>query len=253
MKKKFCIFLLIFSLCLLMGACREETGLREWEALKDSGTLRIGVVECPPYVYEDNGTWTGFDVALAQAVARELGLTPELVPLTPEGKWPSLNEGSVDCLWGGISATDDLGEQFALSQSYLTGTPVLVTASPVENSLTGLTLAVQQGSAFAIAAELHLAPGSLSYTATAHEALEQVLSGTGQGAVVDYAAALYYLSPSLTVHETVPLGTVEYAAVFRPESDLREKVNEALTDLQARGELEILAEEYGLGSYLVVG
>ncbi len=245
----------LLILVLLFCGCRKEVMNPELDSVKRSGTIKVGVLVNRPYAYEEDGVFQGFDCVLAQSVAHELGLKAEIVPLTWEQRWLALNDGSVDCVWGGITATDDLAETLGVSQSYLTGTPILVMPQSEEKQkdFTGLCIAAAEGSACALAAEVCLGEITLVQSSGQEDAMKKVLSGEADGAVVDLAAALAVGLGELTVREDVFLGTLEFKAVFRHNSDLIPAVDKALTDLQNRGELEKLAQEYGLSGQLVVG
>ena len=58
----------------------------------------------PPYSYiGDDGSTTGFDVELAQAVCDYYGWTYEAVPINWDAKDAELNAGSCDCIWSGFT------------------------------------------------------------------------------------------------------------------------------------------------------
>ncbi len=246
---------LFLLLVVLFSGCGKEKPRPDLDAAQTAGVLKIGVLENPPYAREENGTLQGFDCALSEAVAKELGLQAEIVALPWEQRWLALNDGTVDCVWGGITATDDLAETLGVSQSYLTGKPVLVVppASRNRTDFTDLRIAAEEGSACALAAEVCLGQITVVSAKGQEDALQKVLTGEADGAVVDLAAALAQAKADLTVREDIALGTLEFKAVFRQNSDLIPAVDKALTDLQNRGELEKLAEEYALNGQLVVG
>jgi polar amino acid transport system substrate-binding protein len=246
---------LVLILVLFLCGCGKEKLHPDLEAAQTAGVFKIGLLTNKPYAYEEDGAFLGFDCALAQAVARELGLQAEFVPLTWEQRWLALNEGSVDCVWGGITATDELGETLGLSQSYLTGKPVLVVpvSSQKQTDFTGARIAAEEGSACALAAEVCLGQITVVPAPGQEDALGKVIAGEADGAVVDLAAALAAGAGELVIREDIALGTLEFKAVFRQNSDLIPAVDKALTDLQNRGELEKLAEEFALNGQLVVG
>ena len=53
------------------------------------GTVRIGVPDAPPQATAPDGTRTGFDVSVAQAVAQELRLDPSIVPVAADTPVPA--------------------------------------------------------------------------------------------------------------------------------------------------------------------
>ena len=79
-------------------------------------------------------------------------------------------------------------------------------------------------------------------------ALEALLQGSAQGAVVDLwvAQAAVETNRELTVQTRVELGTEELAAVLPHGSDLTPQLDRALATLQQDGTLDALAAQYGL-------
>lgn len=62
--------------------------------------LKIGYTHFAPFVFvNDNGVLTGIDVELAQAACRELGCTPQFIPINWHRKETVLARGEADCVW----------------------------------------------------------------------------------------------------------------------------------------------------------
>jgi cyclohexadienyl dehydratase len=82
---------------------------RTFAAIKAAGILRIGLTgDYPPYALRDtDGRITGADVVMAQALAKELGVTLKIVPTT----WKSLTDDfkaeRFDIAMGGVSVTPE--------------------------------------------------------------------------------------------------------------------------------------------------
>ena len=61
-------------------------------------------LDYPPYSHlDDNGSVSGFDVELAQAMCEYLGWGYEAVPFNWDAKDAELNAGSCDCIWSGFT------------------------------------------------------------------------------------------------------------------------------------------------------
>ena len=86
-------------------------------------------------------------------------------------------------------------------------------------------------------------------------ALEALLQGSAQGAVVDrwVAQAAVEANRELTLQTRVELGTEELAAVLPHGSDLTTQLDRALATLQQDGTLDALAAQYGLTDGLISG
>lgn len=253
MKRRLSILLLMLMLCL--NGCGKEKKQPDLQAVQDAGVLKVGVTVCEPYCYQENGQWSGFDVALANAIGQELGVKTEFVELEWSARWPSLREGSVDCVVGCITATDALAEQVDLSQSYLASRPVLVVTAETAKRVgfAGERIAAEEGSACALAAEACLGSVTVVPTQGQTAALDALASGEVTGAVADLIVAQARAGDGLSIRMDLELGTQELKMALRYNSDLTVAFNDALNKLQSSGELDRLAEEYGVKEWLVMG
>lgn len=248
--------LLAVVLVLTMFGCGEEEEVADFKAIQDAGVLKIGVTVCPPFVeIDDDGNWTGFDIDLAEAVAQALGVEPSFVKLQWNDRWTALNEGTVDCVWSCVTATDDLVFQVDLSQTYLASAPVLVTLADhaEETDFTGFKIIAEYDSACALAAEACLGQVELIHAADQQEAIDMLLAREAEGAVIDQIVAGHLTAGALTVRSDLEMGVQELAVATRLNSDLTDEINKALTALQSQGILDTLAERYQIVDFLVVG
>ena len=73
------------------------------ERVKAKGKLVIGAdPNAEPLSYQSaDGSWHGYEVTVAGAVARALGVDARFIPVEPEDAVDALLDGRVDCLWGG--------------------------------------------------------------------------------------------------------------------------------------------------------
>ena len=101
---------------------KEEIHQDKLREIKKRGVLQVGTAgDYKPMTYldPDTGEYTGFDIALAEDLANELGVRLQFVPTT----WPTLMEdtlsGKFDLAIGGITITDDRKEQALMSVGYL--------------------------------------------------------------------------------------------------------------------------------------
>ena len=76
--------------------------------------------EFPPYGYKDsNGNYVGFDLDLAEEVAKRNGWTLVKQPIDWDSKDMELNSGSIDCIWNGLTITDERKENMGISIPYM--------------------------------------------------------------------------------------------------------------------------------------
>jgi polar amino acid transport system substrate-binding protein len=121
MMKKFHLLVVILIAGIVLVAC-QGTGPAEstYDQVTDRGTVRIGVRnDNPPMSFIDNnGDWVGFDVDLANALAAELGLEPELVVVDGTTRISFLQDGEVDMSVASMNHTRTRDDAIDFSITY---------------------------------------------------------------------------------------------------------------------------------------
>lgn len=227
--------------------------------IQNKGTLVVGITEFAPMDYQDeNGEWIGFDADLARKVADALGVEVEFSLIEWGSKLMELDSKTVDCLWNGMTITDEITNGASATNAYATNAQVVVLKADVAEeyqtveSLAGLNFAVEAGSAGEAAAQdAGLTHVSVSDQATA---LMEVSSGTSDACIVDLLMAGAMIGegtsyPDLTF--TVRLAEEEYGVGCRKGSDLTEFINEQLKALYDDGTITALAEQYGIADNII--
>ncbi len=254
MKKIVCIALalvMVFALC----ACGKTASAdSDAKYIQDKGTLIVGITDFAPMDYQnDAGEWIGFDADMAKAFAESLGVKAEFVEINWDNKVLELNAKSIDCVWNGMTLTDEVTKTMSCGEAYCNNAQVVVVNTDVADkyqdvdSLKSLNFAVESGSAGEAAAS----EAGLSYTAvlTQADALMEVSAGTSDACIIDLLMAGAMIGegtsyPDLTY--TVALTSEEYGVGFRSGSDLAEKYNEFFKAAYADGTVMEIAKEYGV-------
>lgn len=219
----------------------------------DKGTLVIGITEYEPMNYMVDGAWTGFDTEFAEAVAAKLGVTAEFIEIDWDSKAFELESKAIDCVWNGMTLTDEVLNSMSCSNPYVVNAQVLVMNKEYINdyttteSLDELQLVAEAGSAGAAAI------ADLGYEAvevgTQADALMEVAAGAEDGCVIDITMANAMTGEGTSYADLaygLALSSEEYGIGFRKGSDLTAKVNEIMAELVADGTLPALAEKYEL-------
>ncbi len=258
MLKRWLSLMLCVCLMVCMTACgkKEEPRNQEMDTIKEQGTVRIGVTQAPPYsVKGEDGTYTGFDIEMAEKVCQKLELKPEFVEVEWSDRMAALLQGRVDCLWSGLTAVSQLKDKAEFSQTYLASKPVLVVLKEngENRNFAGKPIAAEVDSASQSAVQVCLPDSTLLPVENQMAALDVLRSGKAAGAVVDRHVALHEASEDLMILEDVQMGSHELAAVMRLNSDLVPAVNQALAELEREGVVNDLAQTYGINDSLVVG
>ena len=95
--------------------------------IKEKGKLIIGITLFAPMNYKDeNGELTGFETEFAKAVCEKLGVEAEFVEINWNSKEMELSSKSIDCIWNGLTITDERKENMSLSVPYMANKQVMV-------------------------------------------------------------------------------------------------------------------------------
>ena len=221
----------------------------------DNGKLVVGITEYEPMDYKDeNGEWTGFDAELARLFAEELGVECEFFVLADWGKkFFELEAKNIDCVWNGMTITEEAEANSSVSDPYVRNAQVVVMKSNrVSDYLDAigmkeLLVAVEEGSAGqAVAEENRLKTVAKQDQAGA---LLEVASGTADACVIDITMANAMTGKNTDyadLEQGITLSEELYGVSFRKESNLTAKLNQFLKELKADGTLQKLAEKYEL-------
>lgn len=182
----------------------EEEGDASLQYILDKGELILGLDETfPPMGYRDaNGDIIGFDIDLATEVCRRLGVKLKLQPINWDSKEMELNGKTIDCIWNGMSITDERISGMDLSTPYIANKQIIIVKSDsgisTKTDLAGKTVGAQQGSSAvdAISAEpdVKASFGSLNEYASNDEAFLDLKAGRIDVLVVDEVYGRYMIS-----------------------------------------------------------
>ena len=224
--------------------------------IKGKGKLVIGYTVYEPMNYTDaDGNFTGFDTELATAVAEKLGVEPEFVEINWDTKIVELDAKSIDCIWNGMTLTDDIMANTATTKAYAKNAQVVVVKDGTDYTstadLVGKTVVAEAGSAgeTAIAEDENLAQADYVSKSVQTDCLMEVAAGTADAAVLDLTLANAMIGEgtdyaSLKIVDE--LNAEEYGVAFRKGSDAAAAVDAAFDELKADGTMQALADKYDL-------
>ncbi len=223
--------------------------------IKDKGTLIVGITDYAPMDYKEPGSdeWIGFDADFARLVGAELGVEVQFIEIDWDSKIYELNAKTIDCVWNGMTITDEILAAASVSNAYVKNAQVVVMAKDkladyaTAESLADLTFAAEAGSAGA----KELEALELEYTAvqTQADALREVKSGAADACVIDITMANAMTGEGTSYADlgySLELSTEEYGIAFRKDSDVTAAVNELMAQFKADGSLQALADKYEL-------
>lgn len=253
--KKFAAILLSLVLLVTAAALAEDGSL---DAIKNKGTLVVGLdASFPPMGFtNDDGELVGYDLSLAEEVCKRLGVELVKQPIDWAAKDMELNSGNIDCIWNGMTVTEERQEIYSVSMNYLQNAQVVVVLedSPVNTlaDLAGKTIALQAGSsaAEAVAANTELleslAGAPIEFADYAMALMD--LDNKGVDAVVmDVIVANYYITTKGASYRVLEeqLAPEFYAIGFRKaDVALTDAVNALLKEMAADGTIARISTEW---------
>ena len=238
------------------SAAASETAASALDYIKEKGKLVIGYTVYEPMNYTDaDGSFTGFDTELATAVCEKLGVEPEFVEINWDTKVVELDAKSIDCIWNGMTLTDDIMANTACTKAYAKNAQVVVMKADADYSstadLVGKTIVAEAGSAgeSAISEDESLSQADYVSKSVQTDCLMEVAAGTADAAVLDLTLATAMIGEgtdyaNLAIKDE--LNAEEYGAAFRKGSDAADAVNAAFDELKADGTMQALADKYSL-------
>ena len=238
------------------SAAASETAASDLDYIKEKGKMVIGYTVYEPMNYIDaDGNFTGFDTELATAVCEKLGVEPEFVEINWDTKVVELDAKSIDCIWNGMTLTDDIMANAATTKAYAKNAQVVVVKDGTDYSstaeLVGKTVVAEAGSAgeAAIEGDENLAQADYVSKSVQTDCLMEVAAGTADAAVLDLTLANAMIGEgtdyaSLKIVDE--LNAEEYGVAFRKGSDAAAAVDAAFDELKADGTMQALADKYDL-------
>ena len=224
--------------------------------IKGNGKMVIGYTVYAPMNYtDDEGNFTGFDTELATAVCEKLGVEPEFVEINWDTKIVELDAKSIDCIWNGMTLTDEIMQNAACTKAYAKNAQVVVVKEGTEYSstadLVGKTVLAEAGSAgeSAIQDDENLSQADYVSKSVQTDCLMEVAAGTADAAILDLTLANAMIGEGTdyaNLKIVDELNAEEYGVAFRKGSDAAEAVNAAFDELKADGTMEALAAKYDL-------
>ena len=236
-----------------------EAAESDLEYVKANGKLVVGITDFAPMDYkDDNGEWIGFDADMAKAFAESLVVEVEFVEIDWDNKILELDGKTIDCVWNGMTLTDEVKSAMNCTGAYLNNAQIVVVPADkadqyqTEESLAELNFAVEAGSAGeAVATEKGLNATPVKAQA---DALMEVAAGTSDAAIIDSLMAAAMVGEGTGYENltyTVGLSTEEYGVGFRKGSDLTDALNDFFKSAYADGSMQKIAETYGVQAALV--
>ena len=233
-----------------------------WDKYQQQKSITVGFDNTfvPMGFEEKNGNYAGFDIELAQYVSKKLGITVHFQPIDWDMKETELQNGTIDAIWNGYSATDERREKVAFTIPYMQNTQILVVKKTsgihsVED-MTGKVLGAQNGSSGMLDFEEHpevlknrVKGGDADQYQSVNEAIIDLKNDRIDALLIDRVYADYYLTTEgiADEYDTIPSGfeSESFAVGVRPaDKKLLEALNQAFKELYQEGIFQQISQKW---------
>lgn len=270
MKKKIlALVLALLTVAAVFAGCgnSSDSSSSDWDYIKNKGEMVIGITYFEPMNYkDDNGELTGFETEFAQKVCEKMGVKASFQKIDWDSKEVELNSKTIDCIWNGLTITDDRKTNMGISTPYMENKQVMVTKAENASKFTSAdalkdaTVVAEKKSAGEEVAQSDEFFSQAKYVSVDSQAkaLLEVKSGTADIAVIDYVMSIGTISDGsdyadLKVVEGKDFAKEQYGIALRKDdTETLKKLNEAIQAVADDGQLEKLAEKYNLQELLLV-
>ncbi len=248
MKKIVRILAMMLALTLLLccTACNKVAYTIE------DGVLTMGTnATFPPYEFtDDSGKIVGIDAEIAQAVADKLGLKLVIKDMEFDSLLPAVQAGSIDIVLAGMTVTDERKEAVNFTDSYATGTQVIIvkegSAIASADDLQGKTIGVQTGTTGDLYCTDDYGEDHVKQFNNGALAVAALQNGQVDCVVIDNEPAKNFVKANagLKILDTEYITENYAAAINKENSKLLSDVNEAMAALKADGTIDKIIAKY---------
>ena len=222
--------------------------------LKKKGKITVGMlVDFPPYgILNNSNQPDGYDADVAKLLAKEWGVTADIVGVTGPNRIPFLLTNKVDMLIASLAITPERAKQVLFSKPYSAASIVLFgatkTAIKGPENLKGLRVGVARASTQDVAVTKAAPEGTqIRRFDDDASAMQALLSGQVDaiGCSLTVAAQIAKRAPAGQFENKFQLLQQNMAVALRPgQDDVATAVNEFIAKYTANGELNKLYQKW---------
>ena len=231
------------------------------QAIADTGKLRVGVkADVPNFGLQDaaTGEFEGMEIDLAYALAERMGLTAddvEFEPVTAKTRGPLLDNGQLDVVIATFTIKPERLEQWNFTDAYYQDEVGLLVkkASGIEGlaDLDGKTIGVAQGATTRDAVQVEADKLGITVEFLEFATYPEINAALESGRVDAFSVDKSILSGYLTDDSVIlPDGfsPQDYGVASKLGTDeLRDFINDMLSDMNESGEMDELLAKWNLG------
>lgn len=241
--------LLVLALLFSLAACGSDKASTNGMNLVDEGKFTFASSgEFKPFSVTDaNGKMTGFDIEVAEAIAKELGLDPVQKKFKFGGIVEGVKAGRFDAAVASHTVTEERLKAVNFSTPYYYSGPQIFvrpdSSIKTLDDLKGKEIAVSKGSTYAKTAEE--VTDKIILLDSDVTALEALSKGKHDAVITDFITGKEAIGAGMKIVGKELLGRSDQAiAIAKDNKKLLEEVNKALQTLRNNGTLTKISKKY---------
>ena len=229
-----------------------------WAYIENNGELVVGLDDtfAPMGFRDENNELVGFDIDLANAVGEQLGVKITFRPIDWNAKEMELESKNVDCLWNGMSATEERQEKMSLTNKYLNNRIVVMSLGSDVNITSAEDLANYSIGTQVDSAALEVMQASDNWDAFAENVNEFPTYDEALMALQGKRVDVIVVDEVLGEYKNAQLGGTLFVCDFdfgddfyaigcrKGETDVADKINEAIKALIDNGKAAEISEKW---------
>lgn len=241
----------VFAIALLVAACGGGGG-----ESGGGGPEQVTVasdIAYPPFEFNKDGEPTGFDIDLMNAIAKKANLEVEYENVRFDSIIQGLGNNQYDAAISAMTINAEREKQIDFSEPYFNADQSLLVQSDSDiqstDDLADATVGVQIGTTGAAEAQKLKQEGKIAEVRTFNvvtDAFNALQNGQVDGVINDFPVSADRAAQSdgeLEIVQNIPTGE-QYGIAFPTDSDLREKVNDALAEVKEDGTYEEIYQKW---------
>lgn len=257
------VFLVSVAAAMVISAagCGDSGGTQtssSIDKIKEKGVLTLATASgYPPYEFvsaADNGEVVGIDVALAQKVADNIGVSLKVDDMAFSELITTLQSGNCDIVIAGLPETEERAQAVDFSKVYLNDKQcIIVRADDVDkystlNDFSGKKVAVEMGSSSETVARDEIQGADIVSLSLISDVFLELENGSVDAVVTgEVVGKQYMISNSNLAQLDISFANSDKpasAAVRKGDTELLELVNSVIDEVSADGTMDAWVEEY---------
>ncbi|HEY7766448.1 MAG TPA: transporter substrate-binding domain-containing protein [Aestuariivirgaceae bacterium] len=214
----------------------------------------------PPFSSKDaSGKWVGWEIDLMDAVCKQMNETCELIEVAWDGIIPALTSKQIDVIWSSMSITEERKKTIDFTNMYYNTPTVIIGAKDGDKDITpehlkGKTLGAQVSTIHEKYLQKYFPESQIKTYQTQDEANNDLAAGRLDYVQADGSALDAFLKTEqgqacCELKGQVPddpaiLGEGVGGGIRKEDTALKDKLNQALSELAKNGELQKITEKY---------